>query len=61
MLAAITAIYSGLRLREIGEYFGIGESGVTQASRRFGIIVEGDKKLRNTMKEICSKLEVCNV
>ena len=35
-----------MKLKEIGEYFGISESGVTQASRRFGKKIEEDKKLK---------------
>ncbi len=48
--------YSELGLREIGGYFGIGESAVSQSSRRFGIELEKDKKLNNRMKDILSRL-----
>ncbi len=53
--------YSGLRLKEIGLYFDIGESAVSQASRRFGMILERDKELRNKIKDIYNKLWMCNV
>src|SRR4030065_1892318 len=36
--------YSGMKLKEIGEYFGVSESGVTQASRRLKNKIEEDKK-----------------
>ncbi len=50
--------YSGLRLREIGSYFGIGESAVSQSSRRFGLMLEKDKKLNNKIKDICNRLGI---
>lgn len=50
--------YSGLRLGEIGSYFGIGESAVSQSSRRFGMVLEKDKKLNNRMKDIRNRLEI---
>ena len=50
--------YSGLRLREIGSYFGIGESAVSQSSRRFGLVLEKDKKLNNKIKDICNRLGI---
>ena len=53
--------YSGMKLREIGKRFGIGESGVTQASRRIGIKAGKDKKLRKTVKMIKMKTTLSNV
>ena len=50
--------YSGLGLREIGSYFGIGESAVSQSSRRFGMMLEKNKKLNNRMKDICNRLGI---
>lgn len=38
--------YSGKKLKEIGAYFGISESGVSQASRRFEEEIDQDKKLK---------------
>ena len=37
--------YSGAKLKEIGERFGIGQSAVTQASRRFAKQVDNDRAL----------------
>ena len=44
--------YSGRRLKEIGEYFSIGESGVSQASGRMGRRIEADKQLRQKIEKI---------
>ncbi len=44
--------YSGRKLKEIGGYFGLGESGVSQASRRVRMKIEADKKLRRKVKDI---------
>jgi REP element-mobilizing transposase RayT len=52
---------SGMKLKEIGKYFGIGESGVTYASRRVGIKSEKDKKLREKIKIIESKIILSKV
>ena len=43
--------YSGAGLKEIGEMFGVKESAVSQASRRFAQILERDK-------ELLSKIEI---
>ncbi|MDP3297213.1 MAG: transposase [Thermodesulfovibrionia bacterium] len=53
--------YSGRTLKEIGDHFNIGESSVSQTSRRFNIVLDKDKKLRRKMKYICSRLMLCNV
>jgi chromosomal replication initiation ATPase DnaA len=37
--------YTGKKLKDIGLHFGIGESGVSQASRRVAQKIEQDKKL----------------
>jgi REP element-mobilizing transposase RayT len=44
--------YTGERLREIGRHFGIGESGVSQASRRIAVRIGQDNKLRRDIKKI---------
>ncbi len=41
--------------------FKIGESAVSQASRRFQRIVEGDGTIRKKVKHLCNKLNLCNV
>jgi len=53
--------YSGRTLREIGSYFDIGESAVSQTSRRFIAAMSKDKKLSKKMKDICNRLRLCNV
>ena len=42
--------YTGNKLKEIGFYFGIGESGVSQACRRVAHKIEKDKKLKKRLK-----------
>ncbi len=49
--------YSGRTLREIGEYFGIGESAVSQTSRRFNILLNKNKKLNKKIEAICNRLK----
>jgi REP element-mobilizing transposase RayT len=53
--------YSGMKLREIGEHFGLCESGVSQVSRRIGTQVEKDKKLREIIKTIETRIVLSNV
>ncbi len=53
--------HSGMKLKEIGEHFGIGESGVTYASNRIGMKAEKDKKLREIVKTIEAKIFLSNV
>ena len=50
-----------MKLKEIGRYFDMGESGVTHASRRVGIKAARDEKLRETIKTIESKIVLSNV
>ena len=50
--------YSGRTLREIGKYFGIGESAISQTSRRFNILLDKNKKLNKKVEDICSRLKV---
>ena len=44
--------YSGLKLKDIGKCFGIGESAVSQNSLRFNPILLKDKKLRKRIDKI---------
>jgi putative transposase len=44
--------YSGKRLKEIGDHFGIGVSGVSQASRRVTIQLDGDKRLKKKINKL---------
>lgn len=41
--------YTGLKLKEIGQWYGIGESGVTQASRRIQTRMDKDRKLKRAV------------
>lgn len=53
--------YSGMNLREIGKHFGLGESGVSQASRRICMKAEEDKKLKAIIKTIEARIVLSNV
>ncbi len=44
--------FSGMKLKEIGEMFGMTESGITRASKRFEQEIEHDKGLKNFIREI---------
>ena len=49
---------SGLPLEEIGRFFGMGPSGVSQNTRRVEVLLKGDKKLIKEverLKEILSE------
>ncbi len=50
--------YTGKTLKEIGRHFGIGESGVSQASRRIGVKISQDNKLRKKIRKIEDKLKL---
>ncbi len=53
--------YSGKKLQEIGNRFGVSESAVTQASRRIGVKQKNDKKLGKIILKILKKLPLSNV
>jgi hypothetical protein len=44
--------HSGLKLREIGEYFGMKGSAISQLSRRFVETVKGNQELRKVLGKI---------
>lgn len=48
--------YSGARLREIGEQFGLSDAAVSQASRRVRVASERDREIRGMLEEIAGKL-----
>ena len=50
--------YTGKRLKDIGEHFGIGESGVSQAFSRMTRKMANDKKLKGRVNKIEKKLEL---
>jgi len=53
--------YSGKKLREIGNQFGVSESAVTQASRRILVKQKNDKELEKIILKIVRKLPLSNV
>ncbi len=53
--------YTKLSLKEIGRYFRIGESAVSQASRRFKEAIDNDRALRKKIEEIRERLNLSNV
>ncbi|MDO9509148.1 MAG: hypothetical protein Q7I97_07410, partial [Thermovirgaceae bacterium] len=50
--------YSGAKLKEIGDLYGISESGVTQAGRRFEEAMEKDISLGRKIADIRKKLKL---
>ncbi len=48
--------YSGARLREIGECFGLSDAAVSQASRRLRVAYENDAVVREQLEQIKCKL-----
>jgi REP element-mobilizing transposase RayT len=52
--------HSGLNLREIGEYFGMQRSAISQLSRRFAETMKGNQELRKVLSNI-EKEELLNV
>ena len=50
--------YTGDKLKDIGTHFGIGESGVSQASRRVNDKIRSDKKLGRKIRKIEKNLNV---
>lgn len=50
--------YTGEKLKHIGIHFGIGESGVSQASRRVACTIRKDKKLKEKIAKIEKKLNL---
>lgn len=53
--------YSGARLKEIGDRFGIGAAGVSQESRRFAIKMDEDSELRKIVNDLREKMKYVNV
>ncbi len=50
--------YSGEKLKNIGDFFHMTESGVTRASQRFEMKVEGDESIRKMVGEIRNDLSI---
>lgn len=53
--------YSGARLKDIGERFGIGAAGVSQESRRFAIKIDEDSELEKIVNDLREKMKYVNV
>ena len=53
--------FSGAKLKEIGGRFGLGESAVSQASRRFALQMEEDNDLKKVVEELMRKLVLSRV
>ena len=53
--------WSGKTLKCIGKYFGVGESAVSQASRRAATIIEKDKKLKRQIQNVKSQIFLSRV
>lgn len=53
--------HSGRTLKEIGTYFKIGESAVSQSSRRFSFMLTENRRLKRKIRILCDKLSLCNV
>jgi len=55
--------YTDEKLKDIGAYFGVGESGVSQACRRVKDKIKKDKKLERKISKVergSGKLTNCN-
>jgi len=50
--------HTGKMLKEIGQHFDIGDSGVSQASRRIAMKISQDNKLRKKIRKIENKLRL---
>ena len=50
--------FSGARLQEIGDLFGLSPSGVTQAGKRFDEALKKDKVLEKKVLEVARKLDL---
>lgn len=53
--------YSGARLREIGERFGLSDAAITQASRRIKVAYESDETVRKVLDKVDAKLKMSAV
>ncbi|MEN8263881.1 MAG: hypothetical protein ABFR82_10485 [Nitrospirota bacterium] len=50
--------YSGMKLKDIGKYFNIAESAVSEASSRFGIFLTRNKAVRKEVETVKKKLNL---
>lgn len=50
--------FSGVKLKDIGNFFHLTESGVTRASKRFEVKIEDDQELRKKVEEVRKELSI---
>lgn len=50
--------YSGVKLREIGNLFDVGETAIVEASRRFSLKMGEDKKLKKMVEQVKMELKI---
>jgi len=50
--------YSGARLREVGERFGMSDAAITQASKRVRVATDRDANVRKTLGLVAKKLGI---
>jgi uncharacterized protein (UPF0332 family) len=53
--------YSGRKLRDIGQRFGVGESAVAQSSSRFETELRGSRKLKKRIEDVLKALKLSKV
>ena len=53
--------HTASKLKQIGRHFNIGESAVSQASRRISMKIKRDKKLKKQIKRVENKLNLSKV
>ena len=53
--------FSGVTLKEIGQMFDISESAVSQASRRFEMVLTTDRRLRKRVEKLQKLIGLSNV
>ncbi len=53
--------FSGQNLKDIGLHFGVGVSGVSQASRRVALQIKDDKKLKKRLIKLFLDLDLSTV
>jgi len=50
--------YAGAMLNEIGQYYGMKDSAVSQANRRFKDKLQKDKTLQKVVEEVADRLKM---
>ena len=57
----IAQTHTGKSLREIGDYFNIGESGVSQATRRVVLKIQKDRKMKRLINQVETALNLSRI